>query len=87
MPHRSYNSIPATAGHKEMVRYADDFVVLCHSEQEARQALEKINTNSGNAIRGIAADNRLGKTYLATSNTYFGLAHTSALQVSGSSIS
>lgn len=26
----------------EMVRYADDFVVLCHSEQEAWQALEKI---------------------------------------------
>jgi len=26
----------------EMVRYADDFVVLCHSEQEARAALEKI---------------------------------------------
>jgi RNA-directed DNA polymerase len=26
----------------EMVRYADDFVVLCRSEEEARQALEKI---------------------------------------------
>lgn len=26
----------------EMVRYADDFVVLCHSEEEAREALEKI---------------------------------------------
>lgn len=26
----------------EMVRYADDFVVLCHSEEEARKALEKI---------------------------------------------
>jgi retron-type reverse transcriptase len=26
----------------EMVRYADDFVVLCRSEQEARQALKKI---------------------------------------------
>jgi RNA-directed DNA polymerase len=26
----------------EMVRYADDFVVLCRGEQEARQALEKI---------------------------------------------
>ena len=26
----------------EMVRYADDFVVLCRSEQEARQALERI---------------------------------------------
>jgi len=25
-----------------MVRYADDFVVLCHSEEEARRALEKI---------------------------------------------
>jgi RNA-directed DNA polymerase len=26
----------------EMVRYADDFVVLCHSEEEARRALEQI---------------------------------------------
>ena len=26
----------------EMVRYADDFVVLCRSEEEAREALEKI---------------------------------------------
>jgi RNA-directed DNA polymerase len=26
----------------EMVRYADDFVVLCRSEEQARQALEKI---------------------------------------------
>jgi RNA-directed DNA polymerase len=26
----------------EMVRYADDFVVLCQSEEEAREALEKI---------------------------------------------
>ena len=26
----------------EMVRYADDFVVLCRSEEEARQALEKV---------------------------------------------
>lgn len=27
---------------QEMVRYADDFVVLCRSEEEAREALEKI---------------------------------------------
>jgi RNA-directed DNA polymerase len=26
----------------EMIRYADDFVVLCHSEEEARRALERI---------------------------------------------
>lgn len=26
----------------EMVRYADDFVILCRSEQEARRALEKV---------------------------------------------
>ncbi len=26
----------------EMVRYADDFVVLCHSEAEAREALERV---------------------------------------------
>ena len=25
-----------------MVRYADDFVALCHSEEEARQALGRI---------------------------------------------
>lgn len=31
----------AQAGH-EMVRYADDFVVLCRSEEEARQALERV---------------------------------------------
>jgi RNA-directed DNA polymerase len=29
-------------GSQEMVRYADDFVVLCHSEEEARQALGRI---------------------------------------------
>jgi RNA-directed DNA polymerase len=29
-------------GGAPMVRYADDFVVLCHSEEEARRALEKI---------------------------------------------
>ena len=31
----------AQAGY-EMVRYADDFVVLCRSEEEARQALERV---------------------------------------------
>ncbi|MEN6503762.1 MAG: group II intron reverse transcriptase/maturase [Planctomycetaceae bacterium] len=31
----------ACAGY-EMVRYADDFVILCRSEQEARQALEHV---------------------------------------------
>ena len=31
----------ATAGY-EMVRYADDFVILCQSEAEARQALEMV---------------------------------------------
>jgi len=36
---------------QEMVRYADDFVVLCESEEEARQALEK--------IQGFARDNGL----------------------------
>jgi RNA-directed DNA polymerase len=35
----------------QMVRYADDFVVLCHGEEEARQALEK--------IRGFAQANGL----------------------------
>jgi RNA-directed DNA polymerase len=29
-------------GSQEMVRYADDFVVLCHSEEEAQQALGRI---------------------------------------------
>ena len=27
----------------EMVRYADDFVVLCASQQEAQKALEEIS--------------------------------------------
>ena len=31
----------AQAGY-QMVRYADDFVILCRSEQEAREALEKV---------------------------------------------
>jgi hypothetical protein len=26
----------------EMVRYADDMVVLCHTEEEAKAALEKL---------------------------------------------
>ena len=29
-------------GSQEMVRYADDFVALCHSEEEAQQALSRI---------------------------------------------
>ena len=29
-------------GSQEMVRYADDFVALCHSEEEARQALGRV---------------------------------------------
>ena len=28
----------------EMVRYADDFVILCRSEAEARQALERVQS-------------------------------------------
>jgi hypothetical protein len=62
--HRSYNSISATAGHKE-----------------ALGVLLERNPHSGNAIPGIATDKPLGKTYLVTSNTYFGLAHTPTLQV------
>ncbi len=31
----------------EMVRYADDFVILCQSEAEARQALELVRAMDG----------------------------------------
>lgn len=40
----------AQAGY-QMVRYADDFVILCRSEQEAREALEKVK--AWTAVAGL----------------------------------
>jgi RNA-directed DNA polymerase len=40
----------------EMVRYADDFVILCKSEQEAREALERVRQWTEQAGLGLHPD-------------------------------
>ena len=55
----------------EMVRYADDFVILCRSRQEAAEALERVQAMDGasrtDAAPGKDADRgRLGRTALTS---------------------
>ena len=44
----------------EMVRYADDFVILCRSEAEARQALERVQALDGCGGTDAASGRRRG---------------------------